>query len=180
MPTMTEIHDEDVTQQIQRDASHRRLPGLSAEKDMTASIDTEARQRSKLFVCITCRLNGEATADQEERPGARLMKALSQLVEAGEPNIEQDIEIVPVECLSNCTRGCTVAVSGSGKWTYVIGALDPAQHAEDVVQFARLHQAHAEGLPVWRERPVHVRKNTIARVPPLPHSMTRELETTPR
>jgi predicted metal-binding protein len=146
---------------------------------MTASIDTEASPPvsvSKLFVCITCRLNGETIADQAERPGARLMKTLSQLLEAGEPNIEQDIEIVPVECLSNCTRGCTVAVSSPGKWTYVIGALDPAQHAEDVVQFARLHHAHAEGLPVWRERPVHVRKNTIARVPPLPPSTTRDLE----
>ena len=147
---------------------------------MTASIDTEASppfSASKLFVCITCRLNGEADADQEERPGARLIKTLSQLLKAGEPGIAQAIEIVPVECLSNCTRGCTVAVSSPGKWTYVIGALDPAQHAEDVVQFARLHHAHAEGLPVWRERPVHVRKNTIARVPPLPPSTTRDLET---
>jgi predicted metal-binding protein len=145
---------------------------------MTALIDTEVSPRtSKLFVCITCRLNNEAPAEQEERPGARLLQTLSQLVEAGEPNITQDIEIVPVECLSNCTRGCTVAVSGPGKWTYVIGALDPAQHAEDVIQFARLHHAHTEGLPVWRERPVHVRKNTIARVPPLRHSMTRDLET---
>src|SRR6202011_933391 len=136
---------------------------------MTALIDSEASPRaSKLFVCITCRLTGETTGDQEERPGARLMKTLSQLVEAGEQDIHQEIEIVQIECLSNCTRGCTVAVSGPGKWTYVIGALDPAQHADDVLQFARLHQSHAEGLPVWRERPVHVRKNTIARVPPLP------------
>jgi predicted metal-binding protein len=130
---------------------------------------------SKLFVCITCRLIGETAEDQQPRPGARLAKILSQLVEAGgqgiekgiEQDIEQDIEIVPIECLSNCTRGCTVAVSGPGKWTYVIGALDPEQHADDVIRFARLHHAHAEGLPVWRERPPHIRKNTIARVPPL-------------
>jgi predicted metal-binding protein len=158
---------------------------LNAENQMTAlaeseEIEPEARQRtlaSKLFVCVTCRINGEVTGEQEERPGARLLKTLSQLVEAG----DQDIEITPVECLSNCTRGCTVAVSSPGKWTYVIGALDPAQHADDVLQFARLHHAHVEGLPVWRERPVHVRKNTIARVPPLPDSplpdsMTRDLE----
>jgi predicted metal-binding protein len=132
---------------------------------MTAIIDTEAAPdtcASKLFVCITCRLLGETTEDQEARPGARLMKILSQRLEGAE-----HIEIVPVECLSNCNRGCTVAVSGPGKWTYVIGALDPEQHADDVVQFARLHHSHADGLPVWRERPVHIRKNTIARVPPL-------------
>ena len=134
---------------------------------MTALTDPEAAPdacASKLFVCITCRLLGETSEETQARPGARLMEILSQRLEDG----EQNIEIVPVECLSNCTRGCTVAVSGPGKWTYVIGALDPEQHADDVVQFARLHQSHAEGLPVWRERPVHVRKNTIARVPPLP------------
>jgi predicted metal-binding protein len=134
---------------------------------MSEFFDGEAApgsRASKLFVCITCRLNGEIVEDQQVRPGARLMKTLSQLVDDG----EQDIEIVPVECLSNCTRGCTVAISGFGKWTYVLGALDPEQHAEDVIRFARLHQAHTDGLPVWRERPVHIRKNTIARVPPLP------------
>jgi predicted metal-binding protein len=138
---------------------------------MTDLIDTAALpapSASKLFVCITCRLNGETTEDQQPRPGARLIGILSQLIEDG----QQDIEIVPVECLSNCTRGCTVAVSGPGKWTYVLGALDPEQHADDIVRFARLHHAHAEGLPVWRERPVHIRKNTIARVPPLPVQRT--------
>jgi predicted metal-binding protein len=146
---------------------------------MTAFIEGAASPRpsaSKLFVCITCRLLGDTTEDQEARPGARLMEMLSQLVEASEP----EIEIVPVECLSNCTRGCTVAVSGPGKWTYVIGALDPAQHADDVVRFARLHHAHADGLPVWRERPIHIRKNTIARVPPLPQPATTNLETSSR
>jgi predicted metal-binding protein len=83
---------------------------------------------------------------------------------------------VPVECLSNCTRGCTVAIAGPGKWTYVVGSVDPEQHADDVVRFARLHHAHAEGLPVWRERPVHIRKNTIARVPPLAQPATIDLE----
>jgi len=138
---------------------------------MTDLIDTAALpppSASRLFVCITCRFNGETTEDQQPRPGARLIGILSQLIEDG----QQDIEIVPVECLSNCTRGCTVAVSGPGKWTYVLGALDPEQHADDIVRFARLHHAHAEGLPVWRERPVHIRKNTIARVPPLPVQRT--------
>src|SRR5260370_34398374 len=106
---------------------------------MTALIDTEAARScaSKLFVCITCRLLGEPSEDQEARPGARLMQILSQLFDDGEP----DIEIVPVECLSNCTRGCTVAVSGAGQWTYVVGALDPDQHVDDVVTFARVPHA---------------------------------------
>jgi predicted metal-binding protein len=31
----------------------------------------------------------------------------------------------------------------------------------------RLHKAHEQGLPVWRDRPEYVRRNTIARVPPM-------------
>jgi predicted metal-binding protein len=112
-----------------------------------------------LFVCVTCR--GSADAPQEPRPGARLLAALQGRDTGG-------LDIVPVECLSNCQRGCTAAVGAPGKWTYVIGNLDPDRHAGDMLDFAHLHRAHAEGLPVWRERPVHIRRNTVARVPPLP------------
>ena len=76
------------------------------------------------------------------------------------------LKVVAVECLSNCQRSCSAAVSAPGKWTYVIGGLDPDQHAGDILDFARQHQAHDQGLPVWRDRPAHIRKNTVARVPP--------------
>lgn len=111
-----------------------------------------------LFVCVTCRGSGDGAV--EPRPGARLLQALQQ---AGD-----DCRVVPVECLSNCQRGCTAAVSAPGKWTYVVGHLDPDQHGPDMLAFARQHRDSADGLPVWRERPAHIRKNTIARVPPMP------------
>jgi predicted metal-binding protein len=117
---------------------------------------------STLFVCTTCRGSGEAAPLEDVRPGARLFAALEQQL-AGDP----DLRVVPVECLSNCQRSCTAAVTAPGKWTYVVGHLDPDQHVGDILDFARLHQAHADGLPVWRDRPLHVRKNTIARVPPM-------------
>jgi predicted metal-binding protein len=110
-----------------------------------------------LFVCVTCRREGDLSGP---RPGARLFAALKE--QAGETDVQ------PVECLSNCTRACTVAIAATGKWTYIVGNLDPGQNVDDVLQFARLHGASADGLTVWRERPVHVRKNTIARVPPMP------------
>ncbi|MFI5034022.1 MAG: DUF1636 family protein [Reyranellales bacterium] len=113
---------------------------------------------STLFVCVTCRREGDPP--DAVRAGARLYAALKS--EAGETDVQ------PVECLSNCTRSCTAAVAAPGKWTYVVGHLDPDQHVSDMVQFARLHRASADGLTVWRDRPVHVRKNTIARVPPMP------------
>jgi predicted metal-binding protein len=112
---------------------------------------------STLFVCITCRPAGDAGLPP--RPGARLYAALKEQA--------TDLEVVPVECLSNCSRSCSAAVSAPGKWTYVVGHLDPDRHVDDILQFARQHRAHDDGLPVWRERPEHVRKNTIARVPPM-------------
>ena len=114
-----------------------------------------------LFVCITCKGSSDAPAGSI-RPGARLLAAVQT------QNRGNDLKIVPVECLSNCERSCTAAVSAPGKWTYVVGHLDPEQHAADILHFAELHHATVDGLTVWRERPAHVRKNTIARVPPMP------------
>jgi predicted metal-binding protein len=118
-----------------------------------------------LFVCVSCRAQSpEAAPGEQPRPGAQLLAAIN----AAPDDRREGLSVVSVECLSNCNRSCTIAVTAPGKWTYVVGALDPERHAEDVLAFARLHQAHETGLPVWRERPEHVRKNTIARVPPLP------------
>ncbi len=129
-----------------------------------SDVDRELVERGTVFVCVTCRRNGEALEPKEARSGARLHAALRRAIEAD----SSAPDLVAVECLSNCTRACTVAVTGPAKWTYVIGELDPELHADDVLAFARLHRHHPEGLPAWRERPEHVRKNTIARVPPLP------------
>jgi predicted metal-binding protein len=118
---------------------------------------------STLFVCVTCRGSVEAPDSQEVRPGARLLAELERQIATD----GHGPRIVAVECLSNCQRSCTAAVTAPGKWTYVIGHLDPERHAADILQFARQHQLHADGLPVWRERPAHVRQNTVARVPPL-------------
>ena len=121
---------------------------------------------STLYVCTTCR--GSAAAAGEPRPGARLLTAVEQVsAEGGSAETGGGLVIVGVECLSNCSRSCSAAVAAPGKWTYVIGNLDPDLHAADILAFARQHSSHELGLPVWRERPEHIRKNTIARVPPM-------------
>jgi len=119
---------------------------------------------STLYVCVTCRGGGEAAANDLPRPGTRLLAAIEHAV-AGDA---VGLEVVAVECLSNCQRSCTAAITAPGKWTYVIGGLDPDEHAADILTFARQHRAHEVGLPAWRERPIHIRKNTVARVPPTP------------
>jgi predicted metal-binding protein len=125
-----------------------------------------------LFVCVTCREKAvDGVQNELARPGARLLAAINAAPDAR----RESLAVQPVECLSNCNRACTVAVAASGKWTYVIGALDPDVHADDVLAFALLHRAHEAGLPAWRERPEYIRKNTISRVPPLPSRAPEEV-----
>lgn len=118
---------------------------------------------STLYVCTTCRSSADGADADPTRAGARLLSAVQDVAAEDYPASR----IVGVECLSNCSRGCTVAVAAPGKWTYVIGNLDAEQHAGDILAFARQHSAHETGITVWRERPEHIRKNTIARVPPM-------------
>ena len=123
----------------------------------------------ELLVCTTCRAAHAAgppaeSAREAPRPGTVLARSLRELVPEG-------VRLREVECLSNCSRGCTVALRGPGRWTYVYGNLDPAQHLQAVIEGASKYRDAADGLVPWRERPEHFRRNCIARIPPLesPH-----------
>jgi len=118
----------------------------------------------ELLVCTTCRSAGAdlpPAAGETLRAGARLLELL------GAADLPQTLRLVPVECLSNCTRGCTVALRGPGRWTYVYGNLDPALHMDTLIDGTARFAAAPDGLVPWRERPDHLRKNCIARIPPL-------------
>lgn len=111
-----------------------------------------------LLVCTTCRLPGADPA--APRAGAALAARLAAAPPEG-------VRITPVECLSNCSRGCTVALRGAGRWTYVYGDLDPDRDTDALVLGAAKYRAAPDGLVPWRERPEHFRKHCIARIPPL-------------
>ncbi|MEM9756499.1 MAG: DUF1636 domain-containing protein [Pseudomonadota bacterium] len=116
----------------------------------------------ELLVCTKCR-QGQEIPEDAERPGAALFRRLSEAAIDG-------VSVMPVECLSNCKQGCTVALRGPGRWTYVYGRFEPARDAAIVAEGAAKYAATADGLVPWRERPEHFRKNCIARVPPFdPH-----------
>ncbi|MEM6608106.1 MAG: DUF1636 domain-containing protein [Pseudomonadota bacterium] len=112
-----------------------------------------------LLVCVKCRQAG-AAPDDAERPGSVLFRRLAEMPIDG-------VRVLPVECLSNCSQGCTIALRGTGRWSYVYGRFDPAQDAAVVVDGAAKYAATGDGLVPWRERPEHFRKNCIARIPPI-------------
>lgn len=115
--------------------------------------------RATLHVCTTCKA-GEPVPEGEAPPGALLHAALAG---AGAP---EGVRIVPVECLSACSQGCSVALSGAGKWSYVYGRLTAAD-APDILAGAAAYAATSDGIVPWRERPVIFRKQSLARIPPI-------------
>ncbi len=115
--------------------------------------------RVELLVCTRCR-QGQVVSEDAERPGATLFRRLSESGLDG-------VAITPVECLSNCSQGCTIALRGPGRWTYVYGNFDPLDHPDTIREGALKYAATTDGLVPWRERPEHFRKNCIARIPPL-------------
>jgi predicted metal-binding protein len=112
----------------------------------------------QIYVCITCRRAGQP--DVEPRPGVLLAEATERAA-AG-----TDVIVRRLRCLANCTRGPSVALRCNGSWTYIFGGLDVADAAA-LVEGATLLAGASDGILPWRERPDVLKRNLIARVPPI-------------
>lgn len=124
---------------------------------------------SELLVCVKCRRGREIPAD-ERRPGRRLFDELSAR------DLPEGVRLRAVECMQNCDRGCTVALRGDGRWTYVYGDFDEAAHADTILEgLARYHET-PDGLIPWRQRPEHFKRNCVARTPPIHFADAMETE----
>lgn len=122
----------------------------------------------ELLVCVKCRFTdglgsaGDTAAadDTEPRPGTQLCRELADTAPDG-------VVVRPVECLSNCSNGCSIVLRGPDRWTYVYGNFTGVADADTIREGAARYRDSRDGLVPWRERPEHFRKNCIARVPPL-------------
>ena len=114
----------------------------------------------ELLVCVKCRREMDVP-EGGTRPGEALHAALT------DKGMPAGVTLKAVECLSNCSSGCSVAVRGGpDRWTYVYGNLLETEHADTVLEGVAAYAATADGLVPWRTRPEHFRKNCIARIPP--------------
>jgi len=113
-----------------------------------------------LYVCMTCKA-GEPVLDGDPRPGTQLHAALT-----AEPAPE-GVRIIGVECLSACNTGCAISLSKPGAWSYVYGRLT-LDDVPAILEGAAKYAATADGIVPWRDRPTVFRKQSIARIPPLP------------
>lgn len=112
-----------------------------------------------LHVCVTCRA-GEVLDDGQPCAGSRLHAALNN-----EP-VPAGVTIVPVECLSACTRGATIALVSKGRWTYVYGPMRESD-AQAILAGAAAYAETVDGIVPWRQRIDIFKKNAIARIPPI-------------
>jgi len=124
------------------------------------------KQKIHIHVCVTCKPEGFVGEDTD-KPGSILAREL--VAAARKMGASVDVELKAVNCLSVCKRPCTVSISGTGKFTYVIGDLEPGRDVDDILAFASLYGESSDGITKWRDRPEVVRKHTIARVPPIGH-----------
>ena len=111
-----------------------------------------------VYVCVTCRPAGEP--DSPVRPGAILAAETTKAASG------TGVDVRPMRCLANCSRGPSAALRCNGSWTYVFGGLD-ATCANALVEGARLLATAADGILPWRGRPAPLKRGLIARVPPL-------------
>lgn len=129
-----------------------------------------------VYVCNTCRPDDFAGED-DERPGAIFWRQLAERVK--ERELTGKVTVKAVECLSVCKRPCTVAVSGGGKFTYVVGDLETETDVDPIIDFAVVYGEAPDGITVWRDRPQKVRKHTVARVPAFGHQKAPVLDIEP-
>jgi predicted metal-binding protein len=131
---------------------------------MTAPVDTPSPSSAAsadapvVYVCVTCRPVGEPNSI--ERPGAILAAATAHAASGTE------VQVRPLRCLANCTRGPTAAMRSNGSWTYVFGGLD-VTCADALIEGARLLAGASDGILPWRGRPAPLKRGLIARVPPI-------------
>jgi predicted metal-binding protein len=129
---------------------------------MTSPVDTIETKKPAdapvIYVCVTCRPVGEP--ESPARPGAALAAATARAAAGTE------VEVRPLRCLANCTRGPSAAMRANGSWTYVFGGLD-ASCAQALVEGARMLAAAADGILPWRGRPEPLKRGLITRVPPI-------------
>ncbi len=144
--------------------------------------DTVGNDGLTLSICLRCRDGREdSNTDLGQRGGLRL----AQVVADAFPDstaARRGIRLRGVNCMSNCKRPCTIALSAPGRFTYLFGDLDPTLHAGDVLSVAAAY-AEAEGGYLPRPvRPEALRAGILGRIPPLGFAgdLVEPLSLTPR
>ena len=67
------------------------------------------------------------------------------------------VQVVPTLCFANCERGCTAGISAPGKWSYMMGELDPEQ-AADLLLYGEAYAKAKTGVVLPSGRPASLQR----------------------
>ena len=135
-----------------------------------------------LSICLRCRDGREdSNSDLDLRGGRRLAQAVAHAFPGSTP-ARRGIRLRGVNCMSNCKRACTIALSAPGRFTYLFGDLDPALHAVDVLSVAAAYAEAEAGYLPRPARPEVLRAGILGRIPPpgFAGDLVEPLSPTPR
>lgn len=127
---------------------------MDATLDASSASDTSASVT--VFVCEAC---GADTGDALS--GKKLLAALQARNDSA-----SRVTVTGVDCLAVCERPVTVAFAAEGKWTYIIGDVDPDCDADDVLAAAKAVGDSPYGVPAMVDRPEFFRRGVVSRTPP--------------
>ncbi len=123
-----------------------------------ASASAASDDMVTVIICSSCR--DASGSDARPRPGELLGDATRAQNSASNIRVEQ------VECLGNCKRRLSAALTKPGAWSYVFGDLTP-DSAGDLIAGAQLFHTSTDGVLPWRGRPDSLKRGLVARIPPL-------------
>lgn len=119
-----------------------------------------------ITICDTCKREGWDAETAKQTDG----EALATLIEAA-ANGHADIKTRRVSCLMGCTNACNVAIQGTGKLNYTVGAFEPtSEAAEGIVAYAASHAQSQTGQVPYRTWPQAIKGHFVTRHPPLPEN----------
>jgi len=116
-----------------------------------------------LYICITCRKDGETL---DPRPGKILYENLKRTTASK--------NIKPVRCLAGCSQGCVLSLDNKHKWSYVIGNLTPNKDEEQIIEGFIEYQKTSDGKIPFSSRPEAFKKRSLARVPPANYEVVED------
>ena len=122
-----------------------------------------------ILVCTTCASTWENGKRVGESGGEKLLKRLQDDYQNSQ--LEKEIKLQAVECMSACNRSCVICFSSRDKYTYLFGDISPDLSSEEVAgvfECASKYYDHPQGLLPWAERPDPLKKGVLARIPAIP------------
>ena len=111
------------------------------------------------------------SGSDSRRPGPLLLRALKAAL-AADAELADVVDLRSIDCMSGCTRPCTLAIRADGKASYLFGDIEPKRDIGDILATARAFHATADGWITDGHLCGRLRHCAIARIPVPPKPRT--------